>query len=53
MKQYICVADCHGRDNTCMFSRTNETLQEFQKRMYLIFPMSEGWRLAYSEWNRI
>ena len=43
MKQYICVAECDERDNTCCFSRVwdNETLEEFQDRTNQIFPISE------------
>lgn len=51
--KYICVANKYGRDNTCEFSRLNETFQEFKKRMNEIFPFSEDWHLSYSEWNRI
>lgn len=53
MKQYICVAEKHGRDNTCAFSRDGETLKEFQNRMDSMFPVLEGWYVYYSKWNRL
>ena len=54
MKQYICIAWKSNReDYTFSRVRENESLKDFKKRMNYIFPSSEGWYLAYSEWNSL
>ena len=54
MKQYICRA-WRVSEETCLLSRVQEgeNLEDFKKRMSDVFPFSEGWHTAYSEWNRI
>ena len=51
MKSYIAFIWKHGEENTAHVSRNEETLSDFQKRIFNVFPSFENWHVQFSEFK--